>query len=131
MSSVIIKIPKPKKYIEHPHHLEDAKSRIASYKEELDFVRKTIPELDDWSDFQIICFGDDYARVCWYMSGFQQGAVDRQTWLDLATFIALNDLDLDDPSLHIYGLLESELDPVLHDHIIGQYQKYCDKACSK
>jgi len=85
-----------KEYLKVPKKYQVAYSKeyISSYKEDLKYFRMLLPEFKDWTDSQVIEFGNDYATMNYYCA-MQSASIDRDM-LDMIIAINLTKEDMQD-----------------------------------
>ena len=79
----------PKKY-----QVTYSKEYISSYNEDLKYFRDLLPEFENWTDSEIIEFGNDYATMNFYCA-MQIASIDRGM-LDMLIAINLTQKDMND-----------------------------------
>lgn len=82
------KIPIPRCYDNSP-------SFVADYSEDIVYFRERLPEFSEWSDEQIVAFGDDFARVMRNMCAMQPNAIDPKEMRDVGMALVILDTDMD------------------------------------
>lgn len=86
--SKLFKIPVPNCYKDIPHSDE----QIEIFQKELKEFRGRLPEFSNWSDMQVIEFGNDFNEDIVMVSSFQY--IDEKVMRDVALAMVLYDTDM-------------------------------------